>query len=89
MLSNKKIPKHDDQYRPMVAGDGPSDTPDEHFFIERLGTSLNKTGKLLREEEERVFTTERWSRDDRELNCHYRDYYQLCRGLTLVCKIDF
>lgn len=68
----------------MEAGDGPSDTPDEQFFMDRLGTDLNKTGRILRDEEERVFTTERWSRDLREDNCYYRDYYQLCRGLDLV-----
>lgn len=68
----------------MAHGDGPSELPDERFFIEHLGNDLTKTGRMLRDEEERVFSQERWSMDFPGDSFYYRDYYRLCRGLNLV-----
>ena len=76
--------QHDKKHVPIHPGDGPSEQPDEQFFIDVIGDDLNRTGRMLRDEEERVFSTERWSRDYHGDNCFYRDYYRLCRGIDLV-----
>ena len=72
----------------IASGDGPSEIPDERFFIKRIGKDLSKTGGMLRDEEERVFSTERWSVDKspEAVNFYYRDYHRLCRGEELVSK---
>ncbi len=47
--------QHDSLYMAPDSGNGPSHHPNEIFFIDRLGTSLEKTGAKLRKLEDNAF----------------------------------
>ena len=69
--------------------DGPSDTPNEEFFIEKLGPDLRVTGRQKRIKQDILFRNNRWSRDPQGESYHIRDFEFLCRGVELVRNTVF
>lgn len=78
--------QHDDNFKSPYPGDGPSDNPNEEFFIEKLGPDLRLTGRQLRIKEDTVFRNNRFSLDPDHENYYARDFQFLCRGLDLVTR---
>ena len=67
-----------------IPGDGPSNTPDESSLLRPLGDDLNVTARMLRLEEDELFTKERYSMDPGGDSYYIRDFNHLCRGIKLV-----
>jgi hypothetical protein len=85
LLEVRKL--HDEHFIPPLEGNGPSFHPGEFFFVRKLGSDLNVTCWDLRQEEDRMFREERFTKQDDGFKYSIRDFQHLCRGLKLVTNM--